>query len=303
MNYLEQLVLGDLAMVRRLAKVILLTGVVFGATMAQAGVKFGINAPRGGIETQQRWGALVNELSAAFGDTVELVGLSPEKLEDAVAAGTVDFALANPVSAVSVIELNGAKPLAALKANGVATFSGVIITKSGAGINSVADIKGRKVMAYQIPASAGAYVFQAYHLHSAGLSLPKDVASLTETKKQDDIALAVKAGIADVGFVRTGILESLVKDGKVAMADFTVIDQQKDAFPFVHSTALYPEWVLVSVAAVKPDVAAKFATTVRAVNGASEGAKTAKIDGFVDAPDLSGLKSALKALKLPPYDK
>ena len=65
------------------------------------------------------------------------------------------------------------------------------------------------------------------------------------SKKQDDIVLAVRAGIVDAGFVRTGQLESMEKEGKIKMDDFVIVDQKKDSdFPFIRSTAMYPEWFL-----------------------------------------------------------
>ncbi len=128
-----------------------------------------------------------------------------------------------------------------------------------------------------------------------------EFASFVESKKQDDIPLAVKSGVVDVGFVRTGLLESMQKEGKISIDDFIIIDEKKDVLPLVHSTDLYPEWFLMASKKASDEVAAKIKTAVLALKPGDAAAKSAAIDGFVEPISLENLKTALKALKVAPY--
>ncbi len=264
-----------------------------------ADLRFGVNAPRGPLEAK-KWEALTGYMSAAVGKSIELVPLPPAKIDDAVESGDVDFALVNPVSAVIVMKKAGAKPLATMSAKGTPKFAGAIISKSGSGIKKSADLKGKSVMAYQFGVSAGAWVFQTYHVLQAGVN-SSEFASFTESKKQDDIPLAVKAGVVEVGFVRTGVLEAMQKEGKLAISDFIIVDEKKDELPFVHSTDLYPEWFMVSSKKIPSDLAEKVKTAILALKSGDGAAKEAGIDGFVEPISLDKLEAALKALKVAPF--
>ena len=265
-----------------------------------ADLRFGVNAPRGPLEAK-KWEALAEYMSAAAGKPIELVPLLAEKIEDAVATGDVDFALVNPVLAVVVIKKAGAKPLATMSTNGATKFAGVIISKSGSGINKATDLKGKRVMGYQFGVSGGAWLFQTNHVLQAGVK-SSEFASFIESKKQDDIPLSVKAGVVDVGFIRSGVLEAMQKEGKVSVSDFTIVDEKKDDLKLVHSTDLYPEWFMLSSKKTPDDISEKVKAALLALKPDDAAAKNAKIDGFVASISLDKLEVALKALKAAPFD-
>jgi twitching motility protein PilJ len=248
----------------------------------------------------QKWEALTAHMSKSVGKSIELVALPPSKLDDAVEKGEVDFVLVNPATAVIITEKFGAKTLATMSAKGSPKFAGVIISKKGSGLHKAADLKGKSVLAFQAGVSAGAWVFQTYHMMQKGIN-GSDFSSFTDSKKQDDIPLAVKAGVVDVGFIRSGLLESMQKEGKLAIDDFIIVDEKKDELPFVHSTVLYPEWFMVATKKMPDDMADKIKKTVLSLKASDEAAKSAEIDGFVEAISLDGMKAALKALKVAPY--
>jgi ABC-type phosphate/phosphonate transport system substrate-binding protein len=152
-------------------------------------------------------------------------------------------------------------------------------------------------------AAAGAYMFQAYHLLKKGIDPHKDLASLKEGKKQDDLVLAVKAGLIDAAFVRSGMLEALEKEGKIKMADFDIVDaRQGDGLALVHSTDLYPEWYLAAMPGVPTEVAAHIKTAVLRMTPDMAVTKTLGVQGFVEPLSLEGVKEMLRALKIPPYN-
>lgn len=275
----------------------------FNPSTAYGEIKLGVNAERGELKAMEKWGELVSYLSSEIGQPVKLVPLSMDNLETAIENRSTDILLVNPVQTIIAKEKSHFTPVATLKGKHGSQFAGVIIAKKGNGITKAADLKGKKAMSRDPNAAAGAYIFQAYHLHKQGIDVNKDL-SLTEAKKQDDIVLAVRAGIVDAGFIRTGTLESMEKEGKIKMDDFIIVDQRKDAdFPFVHSTVLYPEWFLSVSSKVDSKLTAKIKTALLKITPETKASKAANINGFVEPISTEGLKTAMKTLKIAPYNK
>ena len=285
---------------KKISLQLLSVGLLLFSTLGHtADLRFVVNAPRGPLEAQ-KWEALTAYMSKSVGKSIELVPLPADKVDDAVEKGEGDLLLINPATAVVVTEKFGAKLLATMSAKGSQEFAGVILSKKGSGINKAVDLKGKSVLAFQFGVSAGAWVFQTYHMMQKGVH-PTDFSSFTESKKQDDIPLAVKAGVVDGGFVRTGLLESMQKEGKIAIDDFIIVDERKDKLPLVHSTVLYPEWFMVATKKLPDDLAGKIKKSLLSLKASDEAAKSAGIDGFVEPISLDGMKAALKALKITPY--
>lgn len=268
---------------------------------AAAEIKFGVNAPRGELDAMALWGEMGKYLTEKIGDTVTIVPLKVADLVGAVAQDQVDLVIANPIQGAVVNVKNGATPLLTLNNKSGSSFAGVIIAAKESGIKDVSGLKGKKIMALD-KSSAGAYIFEVYHLVKKGFD-PRQEAVMEVAKKQDDAPLAVKAGLADVAFVRTGILESMQKEGKLTIDEFVIIDKRDDpGFEFVHSTELYPEWMLLSAAKANAEATAKIKAALLALTPDSAVAKAAGIKGFVEPISLDGLKDALRVLKAPPFD-
>lgn len=271
---------------------------------AEATTTIGVIAPRGELKAMKKWSEFGKYMETKIGDSVVIKPYSPNKLIIAAKAGEVNFMLANPTQAVILKEIQGATPLATLNKQTGAQFAGVIVAKKGSGIRKAEDLKGKKVMALKFRRAAGAYTFQTYHLMQKGIDPHSDFASFKEGKKQDDLVLAVKAGLIDAAFVRSGILEAMEKEGKIKMDEFVVVDQRSgDGISQVHSTELYPEWYLMSLQGTDADKAAKVKVAALALKDADVAAQKAKIKGFVEPVSMNGIKAALKGLKIEPFDK
>jgi two-component system sensor histidine kinase TtrS len=290
-------------------KILLASGII--ATLmatampaAQATTSVGVIAPRGELKAIKRWAEFGKYLSAQIGDNVEIKPYAPRNLIKAAKAGEVEFMISNPTQAVILQEVHGANPLATVNKKTGSQFAGVIVAKKDSGISKAEDTKGKRGMALKFRRAAGAYTFQTYHLQQKGINPHKDFASFTEGKKQDELVLAVKNGQTDVAFIRTGILEAMEKEGKIKMDDFVVVDQNtSDGYPQAHTTALYPEWYLSSLKGTDAGKAEKIKVAALGIKASDRAAKKAKIVGFVDPIPMDGMKEALKALKIKPYDK
>jgi len=263
-------------------------------------INIGVQAPRSAVKALTKWGELGKHLGKALGEKVKIVPLNPSVTIAAVENGKVDFILANPAITVAIKQKFGATPFATLNKKHGSLFSGAIISKKGSGITTAADLKGKKVMTYK-KKSAAAYVFQVKYLMDKGVSID-DFAATKIAKKQDDIVLAVKAGLFDVGFVKSGLLESMAAEGKIKLDDINIIDQKTDSLSLLHSTALYPQWCFSAVTDKGKNVLKKAQAALIKLASDSPAAKKAKIIGFVPLEDLSVMSQTLKALKMSPYD-
>jgi ABC-type phosphate/phosphonate transport system substrate-binding protein len=272
------------------------------STLPAAELKLGVNAPRGELIAKTHWAALAEYLTNQLGQPVALVPVKPADIMPQAQAGKLDLILGQGVQTVHLQEKLGAIPTATLNGKEGPQFAGVIVARKGTGITTAKDLKGKKVMALD-KGTAGAYLFQAHYLHKQGIDPHTDFAALIEGKKQDDLVLAVKAGLVDAAFVRSGLLESMAKEGKIALADFVVVDaRQNGDFPIIHSTDLYPEWYLSVMPQVAPEVLARIKTALLHLTADMPAARSADVQGFVEPLPLDGIKEALRLLKMPPYD-
>lgn len=283
----------------------LLTALLCGsASQAFADIKLGMIAPRGELEATETWTKFAEYLTEKVGEKVILIPIKPDKNVQAVADKQVDLFITNPVISAVINESFKVSLLATLNQEEGSQMAGVIIASKKSGITKAEDLKGKNVLTFTIGKSAAANVFQHYYLKQKGIDVNKDFASYKVANKQDDIVLSVKAGIADAGFIRSGMLETLVKQGKLKMDDVVVIDPKTDKdFTAVHTTPLYPEWYLFAVEGFDAEKAKKVKAAALAVKPTDEAAKTAKIKGFIEPLDLAELTKVLKDVKAPPFDK
>jgi ABC-type phosphate/phosphonate transport system substrate-binding protein len=267
-----------------------------------AELKLGVNAPRGELNAKQSWTELAKYLSGQLGQTVTLVTLHPSKVVSSTMEREVDFILSHASHTINLQERHGSTPIATINGNHGPWFAGVIIAKKGSGIRTAEDLRGKKVMSMKFRAAAGAYMFQTYHLLKKGIDPHKDFGSIQWVEKQDDLVLAIKLGLIDAGFVRTGMLESMEKEGRIKMADFVVVDErQGDEMSLVHTTDLYPEWYFSIMSNVSKDTAAKVKAALVAITDTMPAAQAARVRGFVDPLPLDEMRGLLKTLNLPPY--
>ena len=268
--------------------------------LAAAELRFGFVDPHEGDEVvkSQALGAYFSE---ALATRVTALRYPPNRLARELMNGSLNFALVNPVTAVEVIDHGAATPIATLKVQGRTYFAGAIIARRDRRIASLADLKGKDVLAHQ-KSSAGAYVFQLYHLLRNGIDPYRDLKSLRQNNRQDDIALAVHAGRIDAGFVRSGILEALAAEGRIKLDDLIVIDERNDELTQKHTTDLYPELYLLASTRLHAAQQEQLRLAALSLRPEMPAARAAGIDGFVAPAGLDKVRQALRALRLPPYD-
>lgn len=263
----------------------------------------GVISARGIDLTYKRYNPLAEYFSSALGTEVKVVPLDHSKNLPYLRDGKVDFLLTNPTIAATIFDQLDVTLLANLDKDSGHQFGGVIFSKRDSGIHTLDDIVNKRVLAFKPEKSAGGFIFQTYHLLVNGIDVHSQLRWLRAAKTQDFVVEAVERNYADVGFVRTGILEYMAQEGKIRMEDFHVIDEAKDSpYPQKHSTALYPEWYLIAGPKVDENLSQKFTQAALAITADMEVAKQTNINGFVKPLDLKPLVKVLKALRIPPFD-
>lgn len=265
---------------------------------ARADMTLAIIAPRGEAVAMTKWGPFASYLSRDLDEKVILRPVTIDTLERLMTTRAVDFALCNPVQSISIHERLGYPYVASLVLPTGTHFGGVILTNPKAGIRTVADLKGKRVMGFKL-SSAGAFLFQAYYLRKHGIDAPSDFAKYEIVSNQDVIIRAVAEGRADAGFVRSGIVESMIMEGRLNASDISILDQ-KPGYPQALTTQLYPEWYLLDVRQ-DPVLTGRLKQSVYALPADSTAARSAGITGFIDPVDPSGTLEMMRTMHVPPF--
>jgi len=262
--------------------------------------------PKAIMET--RFQPLADYLSEQLGNTrVELKVLEQPEMEALLDQNRLDFVLTNPSHYLllrSKYTLTGALATLINRESGQSTSSlgGVIFTLSETNdIHSLRDLRRRHIAVPGLQ-FLGGYQTQAYELLKAGMPLPS-AADISIEGSHDKVVDAVLSGMAEVGFVRTGVLESMEREGKVPMNRFKIINRQTySGFPFLVSTRLYPEWAFAALPRVDPRTTRHIVGALLALDPHHPAAQAAEIEGFAPPADYLPVEQLAQALRLPPFD-
>ncbi|NJM11336.1 MAG: phosphate/phosphite/phosphonate ABC transporter substrate-binding protein [Synechococcaceae cyanobacterium SM1_2_3] len=237
-----------------------------------------------------RYQPLADYLSAELGDVkIELRILNQDEIEHALERNQLDLLFTNPSHYIVVrtrFSLTGAlATLISLESDQpTSQLGGVIIARNDAtGLQSLADLKGRKIA---IPGVKflGGYQTQMFELMQAGVDLPK--AQFEILNSHDAVVKAVLAGQAEAGFIRTGLIEQLQREGKLDPSHLRILNRQSyPGFPYLVSTRLYPEWAFVALPHVDSRRVRKIASSLMLLEAEHPVARTAGIAGFSPPAD------------------
>lgn len=145
---------------------------------------------------------------------------------------------------------------------------------------------------------------QAYELSLQAFRLPHDAKLAITGMPHDNVAEAVLSGRADAGFVRTGVLESMVREGKLEMPQIRIVNPQSyPGFPQQVSTRLYPEWPFASLPGTDENLARHVAAALFVLEEDMEATRAMGIHGFVVPADYTPVADLLKELRMPPFDQ
>ncbi|MFY9722931.1 MAG: EAL domain-containing protein [Azonexus sp.] len=257
--------------------------------------------------TRQQWAPLAEHLNQQIsGRRFELVPLHLDDLNHAVEGGKIDFVLTQPEHYVMLRTRHGLAAVATLMplAGGlpVSRIGGVIVTRNGRGdIRELSDLRERTVAAPHQNSLAG-YRLQQWTLLQAGINLPDDLKGITFTgQSQDEVIRQVVNNQVDVGFVRTGLIESMIDEGKLDAGAIKVINPQYDPdFPLRRSTALCPEWPFLASGHVPEALVKAVVMALLQIKPDDPAALAGKFYGFSPPADYGTLESMLLELDAHP---
>ena len=272
-------------------------------------IKIGVLSHRGDETTLRNWSPTADYLTRVVPEyRFLIVPLDFREIEPAVRSGSVDFLLANPGIYVNmevryrisrIVTLNN---LINNEASNL--FGGVIFTRADRDdINSLEDLRGKTLIAVD-KTSLGGFQMAWKELEKIGINPYRDTADLRFGGTHDAVVQAVQRGEADVGTVRTGILETMVEDGETVAAKFTVLGQkQGDMYLFSHSTQLYPEWPFSKLQHTPAQLARRVAIALLQMSPLEPAAQWGEYAGWTTPLEYQPVHELLRDLHLPPYDR
>lgn len=255
----------------------------------------------------KQWQPTVNYLQNKSLDKSRFILLPIVDLDDIyrqAEKSEFDFLITNPSSFIKIKEKIYAKALATLNNKqsntGQSRFGSVIFTHvRNEDIISLNDIKGKRLMAVSESAFCG---WQAAWLEfiENDINPYHDFGSLLFADGiQQSVVYAVRDGIADVGVVRTGQLESMEKSGEIDMRYFRILNNKeiKD-FPFFLSTKLYPEWVFSALNKVPEQQIQHVKKILLSIPENSRAAQAGGYMGWIPPKDYLPVYKLMKKLKV-----
>ena len=274
----------------------------------EEGLKLGILSFRPEEQMRQQWQPLVNYLQQQINQPISLHVYGFQELERAVATNQLDLVITNSAHYVSVRARNPLTgPLATMiRQQGdvrLSHFGGVMFMRADDPEPENLQALARLRMVSVTPGSFGGHQMQIKVLVDAGLSIPSDRQLFSTGMPHDAVVEAVLEGRADVGFVRTGVLEDMESEGRLAPGLVRVVNQQHyPDFPYQVSTPLYPEWPVVMMPHVDEDLSRQIVIALFSLQPDTEAAKAAGIYGFTRPADYMSVEALLRDLRLPPFE-
>ena len=297
---------------------LLITGIVMGSVCPAAvnagrdvePVKIGVLAKRGKAHCRERWQPTALYLNRKISEArFQIVPLDFEDIEPVVAAGEVDFILANPSFYVNLEYRFGVDRMATLinrNTGGVYTrFVGVIFTRRDrADISVISDLRDQRFMAVK-ETSFGGWRMALRELVEAGVDPDHDLADLTFGGTHDAVVYAVRDRIADAGTVRSDTLERMAAEGSIRLDQFRVIPhlrEENDGITFQHSTRAYPEWPMARVRHTPETLARQVAVVLMQMPADDPAANSARIAGWTIPLNYQPVHDCLRELRIGPYE-
>ena len=295
-------------MKRFLAWLILIGG--WATSVSAAEVSIGVLALRGSEKALATWAATARYLEDRIpGHHFRIEPLDFEAVRLAVRQDRIDFVLTNPSYYIELESLYGVSAIATLKSRlmgntGHSTFGGVIFARADRkDLRTLGDLRG-KTFAATDPSSFGGWHIGWRELLRQDIEPHADFARLDFGGTHDDVVYAVRDGKVDAGTVRTETLEQMAAEGKIRLEDYYVLNRQRvEGFPFLLSTALYPEWPLARLRHVPDELAVKVAITLMQMPADDAAAIAGNVSGWTLPLNYQPVHEALRTLRIGPYEQ
>lgn len=265
----------------------------------------GVLAFRSIESTEARWQPLIDYLREQNPSlTIEVKTLFYEDMNWAMENNKLDFVFTNPQHYAHLNHQYQLTPLTTLMplAEGlpVSQFGGVIFTRSDRDdITHIRDVSRLKVAA-TFPQSFGGYLMQRWEMYKQGYDIEE---AMFTGMPHDNVVDAVMNGQADVGFVRTGVLEAMVREGRLRWEQIKLVHPITNSrFPQVHSTELYPEWPFAALKHTDQTLNRKLTLSMLNLQPDHPAAIASNIYGFSPPGNYAPIEAVMLRLNVLPRD-
>jgi diguanylate cyclase (GGDEF)-like protein/PAS domain S-box-containing protein len=270
-------------------------------------VVIGVLAFRSKADTLKEWEPLATYLSTKIPTHYFVIRpLGYAEFNHAAASDELDFMFTNPEHYIYLSAKYEASRMATLiRANvggkELTQFGGVIIARSDrSDIQNLSDLRGKNIAAVD-KLSLGGYLAQRVLLQENGIDIAKNPNIQFTDMPHDKVVYIVESGSADVGFIRTGVLEKMAREGRIDRNDFKIIHQMPN-FPQAISTQLYPEWPFSSSKKTERNLANQVAVALLNLPYGTGITKTAGYYGWSIPLSYEGIRMMMQTLRVTPYD-
>jgi len=292
----------------RVLLILFFSGLLCSSPVLAAPLQIGVLTVRPAEQTEKQWQPFVEYLEAHLGRRVELHAYGYADLNHAIDQNRVDLVLTNPGHYILLKHRKSfsAPIVTRIPKEGqyrLSVFGGVIFTLADRqDISKLSDLAGKRIAATS-EESLGGYQAQVFEMLEAGIPAPQGDRLLATGMPHDKVVYAVLEGKAEAGFVRTGILESLEKEGKLNPNSIKILHRRYlNDFPYTLSTHLYPEWPIVISQSLDEEFSRRLTIALLSLPPDSEAAQSAEINGFSVPADYGSVEDILRRLRIPPFD-
>lgn len=273
---------------------------------AENTLHIGVLSKRGDDLARDRWNSTADYLNQHVqGYRFDIVPLDFDSLDDAVEAKQIDFVITNTLYYVELEYRFGVTRIATLKNLGLhsevlSNFGGVIFVRNDSKITSVEQLSNKLFGAVE-KSSFGGWVMARKELRDNGIEID-DFTKLEFLKTHDQVVYDVLNGKVDAGTVRTDTLERMAEEGLIQLSQIRILNQkQYPGFPYLVSTALYPEWPFASLSSVDPEATQQVLLALLNMPASSQAAEDAMIAGWSSPLDYSKVNALLQEFELGPF--
>lgn len=270
-------------------------------------VRIGVSAVNGKEEALRQWGGLADALHHAVpGKRFTIVPVVHDEMEALLKEGRLQFLLLGPTFYVDFEVRYGISRLATLvRATSKGPLSGlggvVAVRSSRKDLHEPTDLRRKSVIGTHAIALGG-WMSQIREFKRLGLS-SDDFSRVNWAATYDTALLDMLEGKADAAFVRTGIIEKLVRDGRIAASEVKVLRfaVAPIGYPLEISTRSYPEWAFAKTLSASDDLAKRVVLALLDLPADARIRKTAGIEGFAVPLDYAPVHDLMRDMKVGPY--
>jgi len=269
-------------------------------------IAIGVLAYDGKQQALKRWQPTADYLSQHIAShQFHIVPLAHKEFEHAINKDQLSFILTNPGHYAQLeVRFDITRIATFLSRSGAQTlnqFSSVIFTRTNSSIHQLDDLKGHTLAAVSKEAFGGFQLAQEALLNH-DIDVLEDMKVIWLGFPHTDVVSAVLSAKADVGTVRSGILEKMAARQMLDLSKIHILSPKEDQhFPLLHSVGLYPEWPFAKLPNTDLALAKQVTITLLQMQPSDEAAIKSAGAGWTIPLNYAAVHHILRRLEVEPY--